>query len=97
MSLPCVESNTPDNWFAPAGTMRAFAAKGACFQRCPRLNACADYALSRGIPYGIWGGMDEKERQRIWDAEGGRPTDFTDEIDAAIAGTSLLRAESGAA
>lgn len=97
MSLPCVESDTPDNWFAPPGTMRAFGAKGACFQRCPVLNQCAEYAISNGIPYGVWGGIDERERQRIWDREGGKPTTFTDEIDAAAAGVSLLLVGEGSA
>jgi hypothetical protein len=51
---------------------------------CPLYWECAEYALAEGIPDGIWGGLDERERGRIWKKRGGKPTKFLDDIDAAI-------------
>src|SRR6478735_4578122 len=36
-------------------------AKTIC-QQCPVLIVCRDYALQRGEPYGVWGGLSEYER-----------------------------------
>lgn len=88
---PCQTGNAED-WFAPAGTERALAAKQACFQSCPMLHQCAEYAIRVGVPNGIWGGVDEKERGRIWKANMGRPTQFQDELDAALSGVSFRSA-----
>jgi len=32
---------------------------------CPVREECLDYALSRPEPYGIWGGLNERERKRL--------------------------------
>ncbi|MEU3855040.1 WhiB family transcriptional regulator [Streptomyces sp. NPDC029554] len=39
-------------------------AKAAC-RRCPVLQTCAQWALDKGEPHGVWGGMSEDERRRI--------------------------------
>lgn len=39
------------------------AAKAIC-DRCPAKAACLDYALTEGIPFGIWGGKTENERRQ---------------------------------
>ncbi|MDX1691151.1 MAG: WhiB family transcriptional regulator [Acidimicrobiia bacterium] len=31
---------------------------------CPVLDDCRDWALDLRIPYGVWGGMTERERRR---------------------------------
>lgn len=47
-------------------------------------------ALNEGIPYGIFGGLDEVDRDEIWRNRGGTPTNFMDAIDAAM--SPLLQA-----
>lgn len=32
---------------------------------CPVGVECGEYALSRGINHGVWGGMSERERRKI--------------------------------
>lgn len=49
--------------FFPDRCADATAAKVACAV-CPVLAECRDWALSTGEPFGVWGGMTEKERQR---------------------------------
>lgn len=39
-------------------------AKAIC-HRCPVRQPCLDYALRIREPHGIWGGMNEVERQRL--------------------------------
>lgn len=91
---PCqAPSADPEDWFAFAGTDEATAAKAACML-CPIYHQCAEYALSAGIPYGIWGGMDERERERAWKRNGGKPSSFIDDIDRALVGTSFYQARS---
>lgn len=51
---------------------------------CPLYWDCGEYAIEQGVPYGVWGGMGQAERDRIWKKKGGRPTSFTDAIDANI-------------
>lgn len=80
---PCRQGD-PDDWFAKPGTDVARKAKQACFQSCPKANECATYAIERGIPFGIWGGVDEKERERLW--QGNRPRQFQEELEASLAG-----------
>lgn len=52
--------------------------------QCPLFFECREYALAEGIPYGVWGGADERERERIWKRTGGKPTAFLEAIDAAL-------------
>lgn len=41
------------------------AAKGIC-ARCPVKQECLEFALDDpGVPFGIWGGMSERERRRL--------------------------------
>lgn len=37
--------------------------KGVC-AGCPVRETCLEYALARDEPFGIWGGMSERERRR---------------------------------
>ena len=32
---------------------------------CPVLQPCLDYAISNRIPYGVWGGLTERERRAL--------------------------------
>lgn len=43
---------------------RELAAKKIC-KSCPVLNTCAAFALDNVEVYGIWGGLTEKDRQRV--------------------------------
>lgn len=45
-----------------ARSMRIAQAKSVC-RRCPVLVECRHHALIAEEPYGIWGGMDERERR----------------------------------
>ena len=53
----------PDNEPAGARRRREQTAKQIC-QQCPVLNECRDHALSTREPYGIWGGLTERDRAR---------------------------------
>ena len=70
----------PDSWFR-ADT--ASAAKRVC-RTCPLRLECREYARTEGIPWGIWGGEDEQQRQEWWRKNGGRPTKFIEAIDDAV-------------
>lgn len=39
-------------------------AKGMC-ETCPVRAHCLSFAVAHRIPYGVWGGMSERERARI--------------------------------
>ena len=50
--VPC--KNDPDLWFAESPAMLE-CAKALC-RRCPVREACLEGALTRGEPWGVWGG-----------------------------------------
>ena len=83
--LHCRQDEDAGAWFAEPGSKRAERAKAACVG-CPLFEQCRVYALNTGIPDGVWGGLGERERKEIWKGwPGGKPTQFLDEIDAALA------------
>ena len=54
-----------DAWFPhPTNAAEVRTAKDACFD-CPVIFHCAQYALTRRIPDGVWGGLNEKQRNSI--------------------------------
>lgn len=61
----------PEQFFHPEGERagprrrRAVAAKKVCAS-CPVLTQCRNHALTVREPYGVWGGMTEEERHRIY-------------------------------
>lgn len=62
-------AKTDKEAFFPIGSdLHALAAieqaKGFC-GLCPVRMACAQWALSRGLDHGIWGGLDEIQRRRL--------------------------------
>ncbi|GHH74526.1 hypothetical protein GCM10018793_15960 [Streptomyces sulfonofaciens] len=63
----CRDEDT--EFFFPIGTrgsalQQAQEAKAVC-GRCPVAEACLRFALESGQRYGIWGGLDEVERDRL--------------------------------
>jgi hypothetical protein len=50
-------------------------AKKVCYA-CPALRECREYAMGYFNLYGIWGGLDHVERQRMQKALGRTPIDF---------------------
>lgn len=44
---------------------RERAAKAVCVA-CPVREECAGYAIATREPHGVWGGLSERERERIW-------------------------------
>lgn len=59
----------PDKERGHARTARERRALQIC-QACPVLTECRDQALAAAEPYGIWGGMTEKDRRRHRRREG---------------------------
>jgi WhiB family redox-sensing transcriptional regulator len=49
---------------------RERAAKAVCVG-CPVREDCAGYALANREPHGVWGGLSEGDRERIWRATDG--------------------------
>ncbi len=82
-ALPCRAGNA-DDWFAQPGSVRSEGAKALCAS-CPLLDECQEYAIENGIPSGIWGGVDETQREQLWRSwPTGKPSHFVDEMDAAL-------------
>ncbi|MGV1004515.1 MAG: WhiB family transcriptional regulator [Candidatus Nanopelagicales bacterium] len=55
----------PQNERGLARLRRDRAAKMVC-ATCPVRVECADYAIRAREPYGVWGGMTEEERERVY-------------------------------
>jgi WhiB family redox-sensing transcriptional regulator len=61
-------------FFAPEGErpmariQRERAAKAVCSE-CPVRPECADFALAHYEPFGVWGGLSERDREFIWRRE----------------------------
>lgn len=81
-ATPCQQPGAdPEDWFAPVGSTRESHARLRCVNDCPLFHQCREEALRIGVPYGTWGGMDERTRQRVWArTPGGRPTLFDDGV-----------------
>jgi WhiB family redox-sensing transcriptional regulator len=52
---------------------RERAAKAVCIG-CPVREDCAGYAIANREPHGVWGGLSEGDRERIWRAMDGGVT-----------------------
>lgn len=96
MTLPIAEEMpalcagySPDEvdrlWFALPGSLEASEAKRLCMQ-CPLFWPCQAYALEQGVTDGVWGGLDGRDRRRLWLAGKGMPTTFLDDIQRAFNG-----------
>jgi WhiB family redox-sensing transcriptional regulator len=64
----CLDEN-PELWFPSARipyvqAEQVATAKAIC-GRCKAVEACLEYALTTGQNYGIYGGLDEKERRKL--------------------------------
>ena len=55
----------PQNERGLSRVRRDRAAKSVC-SRCDVRLECADYAIRAREPYGVWGGLTEEERERIY-------------------------------
>lgn len=87
----------PQNERGLARLRRDRAAKAVCCA-CPVRIECADYAVRAREPYGVWGGLTEEDRERIYvrialsvyprrRGEGARMA--SEEIAAAVSPTAL--------
>jgi len=54
----------PDSERGPVRQRRESRAKQYC-ENCPVLDRCREHALSVQEPYGVWGGLTPRERDRI--------------------------------
>ncbi|MCP2271225.1 WhiB family transcriptional regulator [Actinokineospora diospyrosa] len=62
--VPSEKFFSPDNERGRARDRRVLAAKLVC-SACPVLRRCRDHALRTAEPYGVWGGLDERERAEL--------------------------------
>lgn len=69
----------PDLWFQDARTKATQVAKSVCAD-CPVLQLCKSWARDNGEEYGVWGGESGYERKKYWEANGGMPTHFQDDL-----------------
>ena len=56
----------PEGERGPAKERRDAAAKAIC-ATCPVLAQCRSHALRVHEPYGVWGGLTEDERERVYE------------------------------
>lgn len=54
----------PENERGTARADRDEHAKEIC-RRCPVMSPCREHALRSQEPYGVWGGLSERERQEL--------------------------------
>lgn len=54
----------PENERGMARADRDERAKKICY-RCPVMRSCREHALRSHEPYGVWGGLSERERQEL--------------------------------
>jgi WhiB family redox-sensing transcriptional regulator len=64
---------------------------------CPVRQPCLDYALSRGIVHGIWGGLSERDRRALRSRHLGAARRERDEAIAAAADAGYTQAAIGRA
>jgi WhiB family redox-sensing transcriptional regulator len=60
----CEEAPDPEIFFPKSSDAKAEDAKWYC-HRCPIREKCLIEALENGLDYGVWGGLNEKERRTI--------------------------------
>ncbi|NUK22040.1 WhiB family transcriptional regulator [Streptomyces lunaelactis] len=53
-----------DSWF-PNNATQIQDAQTVCRTACPVIEQCATWALTHREEFGVWGGLDERERRRI--------------------------------
>jgi hypothetical protein len=76
-----------DAWFPhPTNATAVQAAKAACFG-CPAMLDCAQYALTRRIPEGVWGGLSEAQRTALLKRHRSRDLDDPDTVRTAVLAT----------
>jgi WhiB family redox-sensing transcriptional regulator len=73
-TIPPCQTTDPEIWFSDqeivGGLYRQ--AKRFC-EECPVKALCGEYAILAAEPFGIWGGMTYRERQKIRSGSRGRP------------------------
>lgn len=65
----------PDLWFPLKQTPAHVAA--ICYERCPVMERCLNYAWTNGILHGVWGGMSAEARF-AWMRRGVPPRSWPD-------------------
>ena len=64
-----------ETWFAEPGSLGAEWAKRQC-AGCPLLDMCRSRGVDEGIPFGVYGGLDANDRERVWQGMDERPLPF---------------------
>lgn len=60
----CREAPDPEIFFPAKDDAKALDAKWFCY-RCDIREACLMEALEEGLDYGVWGGLNAKERRKL--------------------------------
>jgi WhiB family redox-sensing transcriptional regulator len=60
----CAEAPDPEIFFPAKSDAKALDAKWYC-HRCPIREQCLTTALEEGLLFGVWGGLNERERARL--------------------------------
>lgn len=81
----------PEIFFAsevtPAGQANIHHAKVICW-RCPSMEACGAWAFQTRQAFGVWGGVSERERRKIFRRRGVRLAEDPDAAEARLADAS---------
>lgn len=76
-SIPVCQTSDPELFFPEVGQNyvqdKALRWAVEMCKQCPVQKECAEYAIAANEPYGLWGGLTPRERQRIRNAGRGRP------------------------
>jgi WhiB family transcriptional regulator, redox-sensing transcriptional regulator len=72
-SIPPCQDTDPEIWFGEIGDSYSSNMARKLCNTCPVINECLQYALESCEPFGVWGGMTAKERQKMRGLGRGRP------------------------
>lgn len=101
-AAPCRDPQyDPEDWFLGEygghdgrnPSREVLKVKARCTQQCPLALKCHDWALSEGIPHGIFGGHGGRDRRHIWKTNReafphGRPQRFDRIMDSLLPNTN---------
>jgi len=76
---PICSETDPEQWFPEKGASNTYAKKHC--KECPLKDPCLQFALLNNEPYGIWGGVAPRGRQKMAGRAVGRPQMRRDSVD----------------
>lgn len=61
----CANAGNPDGMFPPERDRAGLKAAKALCHACPVTAQCLEHALTYPEPFGVWGGLSERERDTV--------------------------------